>query len=340
MTPEARRQIEATIAFLQAQLDADCDCPEASPITVQELWDRYLESLPDERWKLSVVSTMKRLIARVGETRATSLKIAQVQDYRDDPAIREHYSVTSINIQTKRLKTCFSWALLSGRIHVNPLLGLKQLRGKPKRETEITAEGEAAALARMDDTMKAFFLVAIDSAMRRGEIRLLEWLDIDWAERKIRIPAARTKTKRERIGRITTRAADALMKIPPIPGCPWVFTNPETKQPWSEVTIWSRWRAAADGANLQAAPGDGSVRLHDARGTAASRLVRLGASMPAVQQILGHASLLTTAGYVRVQSKDVDDAHALLEAATRKGPQRAAPKSTAASVNRRLAKSV
>lgn len=328
MTPEARRQIEATIAFLQSQLDADCDCPEASPITVQELWDRYLESLPDERWKLSVVSTMKKLIARLGPTRATSVKIAQVQDYRDDPEIRAHYSVTSINIQTARLKTCFNWALLSGRIHVNPLLGLKRLRGKPKRETEISAEGEAATLARMEPWMQAFFLVAIDAAMRRGEIRLLEWNDIDFQARRLNIPAHRTKTKRARIGRLTTRAVDALQKLPRFPGCPWVFVNPKTFKPWSEVSVWLRWRAAADGAGLKPAPGDGSVRLHDARGTAASRLVRLGASMPAVQHIMGHASLLTTAGYVRVQSKDVDAAHELLEAhvSPRKGPQRAKPK--------------
>lgn len=83
------------------------------------------------------------------------------------------------------------------------------------------------------------------------------------------------------------------------------------------------WRAAADGAELKPAGADESVRLHDTRATTASRLFRLGASLPAVQHILGHASLTSTEKYVRVQSRDVDAAHALLEASVRKGPHRA-----------------
>jgi integrase len=329
MTPAARAQIQATIDQLQALLDADCDCPEADPVTVAELWDRYLATLPDVRWKRSVVSALKPLMARIGGITVGKLKPADWENYRDSPEIRERYGVTSRRTQLIRMKTMFTWATDSGRIARNPWARVKPERRKPKRETEISAAGEEAVLARMTGWMVAFFLVAIDSALRRDEIRLMEWSDISQDGRKITIPAGRTKTHRERIGRLTTRAADALMAIRPVPGCPWVFTNPETRQPYSETAVWHRWRAAADGAELRPATGDSSVRLHDARATAASRLVRLGASMPAVQEILGHANLGTTAAYVRVQSEDVDAAHALLEAHLllrqhgRKGPQRA-----------------
>ncbi len=330
MTPAARARILATIADLQALLDADCDCPEADATTVAELWARYIETMPrGERWVASAVSTMKPMMAKIGHLRVGELKIAHIEDYRDEQEIRDRYSVGTLNAQARRAKALMNWALDSGRISANPLQRLKQLRDKPNRETEITHEGEAAALALMDRMMQAFFLVAIDSAMRRDEIRLLEWREIDWSTKKIRIPASKTKARRERIGRLTTRAALAIKTLPRVPGSPYVFANPETKEPWSQSYIWLRWRTAADGAKLKPAACDDSVRLHDARASAASRLVRAGATMPAIQQILGHAHLSTTARYVRVQGKDVDEAHALLEAhiilaaARKKGPQRA-----------------
>lgn len=346
MTPAARAQIEtsiaqmeAHIAVLRALLDEDCDCPEASAATVNELWERYLETLPREQWVASVRSGMKRLMARIGEKRAAQLKPADVEDYRDSPETREHYSPGSIRLQIVRLKSMLTWAVDTGRLARHPMPRVKPPKAPPKRETEISAEDEAAALECMREPMAAIFLVAIDAMMRRDEIRLMEWTDIDWDARKIRIPASRTKTKRERTGRITTRAAEALRKIEPVDGCPWVFTNPATKQPYSRTGIWKWWRAARHNAELKPAPGDGSVHLHDARGTGISRLVRLGASMPAIQVIVGHASLTTTARYVRVQGKDVDDAHALLEAhlalaGERKGPQRARVTSNATSDDR------
>jgi site-specific recombinase XerD len=83
------------------------------------------------------------------------------------------------------------------------------------------------------------------------------------------------------------------------------------------------FRRSVDDNGIKAAPGDHAVRWHDARHSAATRLIRLGASLPAVKEILGHANLTTTALYVHAQRKDVVDAHALLDKATRKGPHRA-----------------
>lgn len=223
----------------------------------------------------------------------------------------------------KRLRTFFGWAVRTGRLAANPWAGVKPERGAPKRETEVSHRGEAAVLERFDATMQAFTLVAVDSAMRRDEIRLLEWTDIDRQARTITIPAARTKTRRARIGRLTSRALDALLAVPVLDGCPWVFANPATRKPFHSATITARWRRTADAAGLKPATGDRSVRLHDLRHTAITRLHRLGAPVGAIQKIAGHASLTTTARYISVTDKDVEEAHRLLEHATRRGPQRA-----------------
>ena len=325
MTPDARRQIVQTIATLRALLDTDEEGAALERVTVGELWTRYLATLPAkeaEHWVRSMISMTKPILARIGEFAASSITVQHWEDYRDDPAIRARFCSTSRNLHLKRMSTFFGWAVRTGRMAANPWKDVKRERGAPKRETEVSADGEAAVLERFDPAMQAFIIVAVDTAMRRDEIRLLEWTDIDMASGIVTIPAARTKTKRARVGRLTSRALEALQAVPKVPGSPFVFCNPETKLPWHQATITSRWRRAADEAKLQPAAGDKSVRLHDLRGTAISRLHRLGAPIGAIQKIAGHASLTTTAGYIRVNSKDIEAAHELLEQATRKGPHR------------------
>lgn len=67
--------------------------------------------------------------------------------------------------------------------------------------------------------------------MRRDEIRLLEWTDVDTKARTLTIPAARAKTRKARTGRLTTRALEALEALPRLPGCPFVFASPQDEAP-------------------------------------------------------------------------------------------------------------
>ncbi len=197
-----------------------------------------------------------------------------------------------------------------------------EARAQQKRLDDERADHERKlALEVFDTLMRAFFLVSIDTALRKGSARLIEWVDIDFEARTIHVPAARTKSRKGHTVQFTSRAGEALAALPRI--CPYVFANPATKLPYGEVTLWKRWRAAADGIGLKPSPGDVSVRWHDLRGTSASRMISQGAKITAVQQILDHSNLSTTACYIRVDSRDVIEAYRLLEESTRKPPKRA-----------------
>jgi integrase len=306
--------IRAAIAQLQALL------PERA-ITLRELWDRYATSLPNEKWTRSVKSTVIPFLKLHGDVQVAALSPRHWFEYRDAETTRERFCVSTRNQQLFRIRVALNWAVETERVPYNPLEKVKPEKAKPKRETVISREDEQRLLEVFDPLMKAFFLVSIDTAMRKGEVRTLHWGDIDFDKRTIHIPAARTKTKRARTVQFTSRAGDALAALPRVSD--YVFANPETKTPYCDATLWDRWRAAADGLGMQPAPGDVSVRWHDIRGSAASRLMSEGATLPAVQQILGHTSIKTTAVYVRVDSRDVIEAYRLLEDATRKPPQRA-----------------
>jgi len=296
----------------------------ALQMTIREAWDRYCRTIPEVRWKIVVICMMKRFLARFGDVQVGEFGPLHWEHFRDDPTIREHFNSTSRNLILRRAKVLFNWMINTDQISVNPLRKVKPEKKVPKRRTEVSHADEKIVLKNIDHrVMQAMFLVAIDSGMRRHEVRVLEWADVDMETRWVSIPAERTKTKTARSVRLTTRAIAALKKLPRYDGCPYVFANPHRKKPYSENFIWTRWRKVADENGLQPAPGDGSVRWHDLRRSTACRLVRLGAQLPAIQQILGHSDLGTTQLYLFAQPQDVSDAHDLLENATRKGPHRA-----------------
>lgn len=303
-------------------------------LTVQQLIDAHMASLPEMLWVKSMKSTLKVFLAKYGGKQVSRFRPTDWDDYRALPEIRGHYSVTTRNIHLRRVKAAMNWGVATDRIPFNPITRVKREKGKPKRETEVTHDGEAAVLARLDPMMQAYVLLAVDGVMRREEVRLVQWDDIDWKTSTIMLHAARTKTKEKRLVRLTPRAMDALRVLPRWMGCPWVFANPETRKPYCGIRMWRLWRDAVDGAGLKPAPGDDSVRYHDLRATGASRLARLGAPIPAISKILGHKSIETTNLYIRVNAKDVEDAYALLVRSQRKGPKRAPPTERSAKLSR------
>ncbi|MEN6586151.1 MAG: tyrosine-type recombinase/integrase, partial [Sulfuricella sp.] len=72
----------------------------------------------------------------------------------------------------------------------------------------------------------------------------------------------------------------------------------------------TRWR------RKKAEAGAGDMRFHDNRHTAASRLLRKSGNLKAVQKLLGHADISTTARfYAHVE---LDDLRSLMEAPSHK----------------------
>ncbi len=316
----AEASIRAAIAQLEALL------PERA-LTVRELWERYLSSLPAERWVISVKSTMVPFLAACADVQVAALSPSHWSDFVDapgapgTPSTRERYSVGTRNAMLYRLKSCLNWAVATDRIPYNPLARAKVEKAPPERETIISTDGEAAMLSELDPLMRAFFLLALDGAMRRDEIRLLEWADIDEVAMTVTLPANRTKGRTRRVVKLTSRALEAVLALPRL--AVHVFVNPKTGRPYDATAIWKRWRKARNACGIVPASGESPVRIHDARRSAATRLTSLGAKVTAVQRILGHKRHSTTSLYIRVDSQDVIDAYKMLETSTRKPPRRA-----------------
>ena len=72
---------------------------------------------------------------------------------------------------------------------------------------------------------------------------------------------------------------------------------------WLRIAGWARVRSAAWSHRGASAPGSGTVRAHRLRHTAATELLRAGASLPEVGQVLRHRRLISTAIYAKVDEQ-------------------------------------
>ncbi|MHA4868867.1 site-specific integrase [Duganella sp. PWIR1] len=115
-----------------------------------------------------------------------------------------------------------------------------------------------------DAPLKASILMAVLTSLRRGEVASLNWEDVDWVRKVVRLrkPHSMRKTK------VVER------EIPLLPGALKLLQDmgPQTKglifgMPASSVS--QGWRKAADKAKIF------DARLHDCRREAISRLVEL-----------------------------------------------------------------
>lgn len=147
---------------------------------------------------------------------------------------------------------------------------------------------------------KAILLLLATLGLRSGEVRSLRLEDIRWRVGEIRLP--RTKTRKERILPLLREAGNALADYvlhgrPPSPYPEVFLTHGPRSGPLatSNGVIWIVRR------HLQAAGIKRKrVGAHALRHSLATNLVNQGVAIKSVADVLGHASIDTTAIYTKV----------------------------------------
>ena len=176
------------------------------------------------------------------------------------------------------------------------------------------ARGEALTAQEVADFLKAcqahypehfpFFLCAFRTGMRLGELLALQWGDLDWHGRFIRVKRSfkggvLSKTKTGRVRRVdmsdqlmealkglhTIRKREAITLGRSKPIC-WVFH--QGGEPWAQNSARNYFKRILKKAGLR------EIRFHDIRHTFASLLLSNGQSPVYVKEQLGHSSIQMT----------------------------------------------
>lgn len=168
-----------------------------------------------------------------------------------------------------------------------------------------------AAIGDQDPLTWLFVTIAMQTAMRHGEIMRIKWGEIDFASRRIYIGKAKAGQREQPM---PANLADQLEKEWEQRGKPDGFMFPnarsDAKTPHRQA-MTTQFRRSVVRAKLDPS----RVTPHVLRHTAITALVMAGVDLPTIQKVSGHKTLAMVLRYTHLSDSHVDNAVANLGAA-------------------------
>lgn len=148
------------------------------------------------------------------------------------------------------------------------------------------------ACAKKNKQLANMVILAIETAMRQGEIFNLKWSLVFLEDHIIQLPFLNTKTRKKRIIPLSKKAEEVLNEQ--------LLLNGESENVFSYETS-SGLRASFNKARIEA--GIKGLTFHDLRHEATSRLFEKGLDSVTVQTITGHKTLQMLARYTHLSKE-------------------------------------
>lgn len=227
----------------------------------------------------------------------------------DEHAVKEwrvwrgrHVEPNTINRELDVLKRLMVSAVPK-HLEKSPIAGMRRLRVDETEPRVLTHDEEARILEAADLEDRAWFLTAIDTLMRLGNVVGLKWAQVKLEQRAI-VPL-NAKVKHDVVP-ITTRMLTALKALPQ--DTDWVFPRfhkvGERKTAAKNKAI-RRFDYLCRAAHVPHGRDIGGVTFHCIRHTGATRALQRGASVRTVMKLGGWKDERTVMRYVHAADSDV-----------------------------------
>ncbi|MDA8254464.1 MAG: site-specific integrase [Betaproteobacteria bacterium] len=295
-TFENRRDAEKWVRSVEREMDTGAFIPrdEAARTTINDLAKKYREELlPKQRGKRQEDSRLKAVEDKFSGFNLSAVTPAMVAKWRDElskklaPQTVQHY-LAVLNRLYKAAARDFGIPLPLG----NPVAAVRMPTISNARERRLEGDEETRLLAALDASrgkhLKAVALLALETAMRRGELLALRWEFVDLKRRVVHLPE--TKNGSTRDVPLSTTAVAVLEGVPRnIAGR--VFGT-------SETAITEGFQRAVKRAGLP------DFRFHDLRHEATSRMAEK-LQMHELGKVTGHRSARMLMRYYHPRAEDL-----------------------------------
>ncbi len=274
-----KRKVEiAENKFLDVQKD--------SRIKFKDFASTYLEmhSKPNKRsWKSSDFYIMKSLVPFFGEKYLSEIDSLMVEAYKVKRRMEVQPATT--NRALACLKSMFNRAIDWNMAKDNPVKKVKFFKEAPGRLKYLEKEQIEKLLRVCSPVLKTVVTIAINTGMRKSEIKFLRWPDIDFEKGFICL--FETKNNEKRYIPINPAVREALLSIRKHPDSSYVFAGKDGEP----FNIRKSFETALRKCGIL------GIRFHDLRHTFASHLVMAGVDLNTVRELLGHKDLKMTLRY-------------------------------------------
>ncbi len=175
----------------------------------------------------------------------------------------------------------------------NPASGITVGKWQAKPRRILSVEEEARLVEAAAPHLRPLITVATNTGLRLGELRRLEWRDVDFAAGLLTIREAKNKNSGEKVP-INAIARNALLALRGngAVGPVFLYGGRPMRNPHTGIV-----RAAKRA-------GIGHVTAHCFRHTCATRLIEAGVDIVRVKAWMRHANVATTLGYTHVEGLD------------------------------------
>ena len=271
------------------------DISIAQSTTLNEVCDRFeKEILPTKKSQRAKHNDSYRLalIKRdLGEYTLASLSSFLVSQFRDRRLeIAQPATVRrDLNVLSSMLTACEKrWGIALPKGNVVSLIVLpKPSAGRDRR---ISVEEQTILLASLKNTptVRTIVELALETAMRRGEIINMEWGHINLSAATVHIP--KTKTDIPRTIPLSLRARELLFALPDKEGMVFDIAPDSVSQAFSRACRRE---------------GISNLRFHDLRHEATTRLFEKGLNPVEVATITGHRDTRMLMRYTHLKAEDL-----------------------------------
>ncbi|MGA2492177.1 MAG: tyrosine-type recombinase/integrase [Roseiarcus sp.] len=275
------RKGEPTFAEVWRSMIDEVDKPKLAPTTIADYEDR----------------ADRLILPRLGSKRIGDVTAADVD--KAVSAATGQRNRAYVATLVKKTVNYAKRARLLPDSHRNPAADVA-IKRSPKKGRALEIDDVAkfgAALAAMEREGKVspwlanLLRLSLVCGLRPGEVRTLEWSRVNLPRRKMTVVG---KTGEREVD-LTDAAVTILESTPRVQGCEFVFAGRRFGEPI--VAVYKQLKAVQDHAGIE------RFRPYDLRHSAATGALAAGADVRAVQALLGHADLATTAGYLHASDK-------------------------------------
>lgn len=247
-----------------------------------------------ERYRIDQIS--RSFLGEIVVRDITSVNIATYRDQRlllENPRTKRRLSTSTVRLEMSLLSNFFDIARIEwGICGDNPVANVRKPKPPPGRDRRLTSRESRLilryAFGHSNPQFYSIIVLALETAMRQGEILSLQWEHINMRTRIAHLPETKNGTKRD--VPLSLKAAEALIRLGVKPqGKVFTYTSNGVK---------STWRFMIQKLNIA------DLHFHDLRHEAVSLLFELGTlDMLEVAAISGHKSLSMLKRYTHLKAQ-------------------------------------
>jgi len=239
------------------------------------------------------------MMREFGDKRISDVTSYDIQLYLTHISVSGSLSPATLNRHRALLSSIFKLAIEWGYAASNPCQSIKKRKENPPRSRYFEDDELTKILLAIDKESNKIAGYALKllilTGLRLNEVLTLCKSYIDSKQKQLYLST--TKSGKSRHVPLNDAALEVLKRrLNATNGSPWVFPGQDPSKPLNNPR--KAWRRILEAAGVDYA------RIHDIRHSFASACVRNGASLYVVQQLLGHASPITTQRYAHL-SDDV-----------------------------------